>query len=82
MFADPPEVRPVASGIQHVAPDGTVFVAQCANAAAYSVDPTTGAAELVGRAATDFVDNVVRLTDGRVLLSSFLREKSFLVLLL
>jgi streptogramin lyase len=54
-----------------VAPDGTVFVAQCANAAAYSVDPATGAAELVGRAATDFVDNVVRLTDGRVLLSSF-----------
>ncbi|MGI9579011.1 MAG: hypothetical protein ACR2OH_12480 [Microthrixaceae bacterium] len=54
-----------------VAPDGTVYVAQCSNAAAYAVDPTTGVATLVGRAATDFVDNIVRLTDGRLLLSSF-----------
>lgn len=54
-----------------VAPDGTVYVAQCSNAAAYAVDPTTGSATLVGRAATDFVDNILRLGDGRVMLSSF-----------
>lgn len=54
-----------------VAPDGTVYVAQCSNAAAYTVDPATGVTTLVGRAATDFVDNILLLTDGRVLLSSF-----------
>lgn len=54
-----------------VAPDGTVYVAQCNNAAAYAVDPATGAATLVGRSPLDFADNIVVLRDGRVVLSGF-----------
>ena len=54
-----------------VAADGTVFVAQGLNAAVYAVDPATGVARLVGRSPGGVADNVVVLTDGRVLLSNF-----------
>jgi streptogramin lyase len=54
-----------------VAPDGTVYVAQCFNAAAYAVDPATGVARSLGRSPLDIADNVVHLSDGRVLLSGF-----------
>jgi len=54
-----------------VAADGTVFVAQGLNAAVYAVDPSTGVARLVGRSPVGVADNVVVLTDGRVLLSNF-----------
>ncbi len=50
---------------------GTVFVAQCFNPSVYAVDPVTGVARLVGRAALDTADNIVVLDDGRVLLSGF-----------
>lgn len=51
--------------------DGTVYVAQCNNAAAFAVDPATGEVTLVGRSPLQFADNIVVLTDGRVLLSGF-----------
>ncbi len=54
-----------------VAADGTVFVGQCFNAAAYAVDPGTGVATLVGTSPLGIADNIVALTDGRVLLSGF-----------
>lgn len=54
-----------------VAADGTVFVAQCFDAAVYRVDPGTGVATLVGRNVSGVADNVLVLTDGRVLLSDF-----------
>ncbi len=54
-----------------VAADGTVFVAQGFNAAVYAVDPATGVARLVGRSPVGVADNVLALTDGRVLLSDF-----------
>jgi len=58
-----------------VAADGTVFVAQCINASVYAVNPTTGVATLVGRSPIDIADNIVALTDGRVLLSGFFGGK-------
>lgn len=54
-----------------MAADGTVFVGQCFNAAAYAVDPDTGVATLVGTSPLGIADNIVALTDGRVLLSGF-----------
>jgi streptogramin lyase len=54
-----------------VAADGTVFVAQCFDAAAFAVDPSTGAVTLVGRGVSGIADNVAVLADGRVLLSGF-----------
>jgi sugar lactone lactonase YvrE len=54
-----------------VAADGTVFVGQCFDAAAYAVDPTTGIATLVGRSPLGLSDNVLVRDDGRVLLSGF-----------
>lgn len=54
-----------------VAADGTVFVAQGFNASVYAVDPGTGVARLVGRSPIGVADNIVVLTDGRILLSSF-----------
>ena len=54
-----------------VAADGTVYVAQCSNAAAYAVDPDTGVVTLVGRSPLQFADNIVVLADGRVVLSGF-----------
>ncbi len=58
-----------------VAADGTVFVGQGIEAAVYAVDPATGVARLVGRSPIDVSDNVVALTDGRVLLSGFFGGK-------
>jgi len=58
-----------------VAADGTVFVAQCFNAAAYAVDPMTGVATLVGSSPLGIADNIVVLTDGRVLVSGFFGGK-------
>jgi outer membrane protein assembly factor BamB len=54
-----------------VAADGTVFVGQCFNPSAYAVDPATGAARLVGRSPLGIADNVLALSDGRILLSGF-----------
>ncbi|MFZ4433597.1 MAG: hypothetical protein ACOYOQ_10425 [Microthrixaceae bacterium] len=58
-----------------VGADGTVFVAQGLNAAVYAVDPATGVATLVGRSPLDVADNVLALSDGRVLLSGFFGGK-------
>jgi sugar lactone lactonase YvrE len=55
-----------------VAPDGTVYVAQGFTPAVYAVDPHTGAAELVGTAPFTTADNLVVLSDGRIVLSGFL----------
>lgn len=52
-----------------VATDGTVFVAQCLDAAAFAVDPATGQVTLVGKGVAGIADNVAVLADGRVLLS-------------
>jgi hypothetical protein len=54
-----------------VGADGTVFVAQSLNAAAYAVDPGTGVATLVGPSPIGVGDNIATLADGRVLLSAF-----------
>jgi len=59
-----------ASGVD-VSSDGTIFVAQAFNAAAYAVNPTTGVATLVGTSSAGIADNILALTDGRVLLSGF-----------
>jgi sugar lactone lactonase YvrE len=70
-FADPATTGfSFACGVD-VAADGTVFVAQCANAAVFAVDPTTGAVTLVGSGPSGIADNVAVMADGRVLLSSF-----------
>lgn len=53
------------------ADDGTVFVAQCADATLWSVDTATGHATKVGAIASAVGDNVLLLDDGRVLLSLF-----------
>ena len=58
-----------------VGADGTVFVVQCFNAAAYAVDPDTGVATLVGRSPLDLADNIVVLDDGRVIVSGFFGGK-------
>lgn len=70
-FAEPGKVGFDFACGADVASDGTVYVAQCLNAAVYAVDPATGAASLVGRSPLDFGDNVLALDDGRVVLSNF-----------
>ncbi len=71
-FPDEPSRRGFnfACGVD-VAADGTVYVAQCLDAAVYAVDPISGRARLVGRSPIPVADNVVVLDDGRVLLSAF-----------
>ena len=54
-----------------VGPDGTVYVAQSLDPAAYAVNPATGVATLVGRSPLGVGDNIAALPDGRVLLSAF-----------
>ena len=51
--------------------DGTVYVAQSLDPAAYAVNPATGVATLVGRSPLGVGDNIAALPDGRVLLSAF-----------
>lgn len=71
-FPDEPGKRGLQFAVgADVAADGTVYVAQGFNASVYAVDPGTGVARLVGRSPIGVADNVVVLTDGRVLLSSF-----------
>lgn len=55
-----------------VGPDGTVYIAEGVNPALWAVDPHTGEATLVGESPLDFADNVLLLSDGRLLLSGFL----------
>jgi streptogramin lyase len=55
-----------------VAPDGTVYVAQGFPSAVYAVDPSTGHAALVGKPPLSTVDNLVVLSDGRIVVSGFL----------
>ena len=54
-----------------VGPDGTVYIAQGVDPALYAVDPATGHAALVGRSPEAAADNVLVLSDGRILLSGF-----------
>ena len=54
-----------------VGPDGTVYIAQGVDPALYAVDPATGHAALVGRSPEAASDNVLVLSDGRILLSGF-----------
>jgi hypothetical protein len=54
-----------------VGADGTVFVAQSLNSAAYAVDPGTGVATLVGPSPIGVGDNIATLADGRVVFSAF-----------
>jgi hypothetical protein len=54
-----------------VGADGTVFVAQSLNGAAYTVDPSSGVAQFLGTSVASVADNIATLADGRVLLSSF-----------
>lgn len=58
-----------------VAPDGTVFIAQGVDPAVWAVDPATGEATPVGRSPLPYADNLVVLSDGRVVLSGFLGER-------
>jgi streptogramin lyase len=53
------------------APDGTVYVAQCIDASLWAVDPASGAVTQVGPHLGGVADNVLLLSDGRILLSSF-----------
>jgi sugar lactone lactonase YvrE len=55
-----------------VGADGTVYVAQGFTPAVYAVDPHTGQADLVGTAPFTTADNLVVLSDGRIVLSGFL----------
>ena len=54
-----------------VGPDGTVYIAQGVDPALYAVDPSTGHATLVGTSPEAAADNVLVLSDGRILLSGF-----------
>ena len=54
-----------------VAADGTVFVAQSLNVAVYSMNPTTGVATSIGAPFANVGDNLVVLSDGRVIVSGF-----------
>lgn len=55
-----------------VAADGTVYVGQGFSPEVYAVDPHTGHATLVGAAPMSLADNVLVLSDGRVVMSGFL----------
>ena len=70
-FADPGRTGFDFACGTDAAADGTVYVAQCVNAAVYAVDPSTGEATFVGRSPAGIADNVVALADGRVILSGF-----------
>ena len=59
-----------------VGPDGTVYIAQGVDPALYAVDPATGHAALVGRSPEAAADNVLVLSDGRILLSGFVALRS------
>jgi len=59
-----------------VGPDGTVYIAQGVDPALYAVDPSTGHATLVGTSPEAAADNVLVLSDGRILLSGFVALRS------
>lgn len=59
-----------AVGVE-VGPDGTVYVAQGFTPAVYAVDPSSGHATLVGASPLPMADNLVVLSDGRIVLSGF-----------
>ena len=72
-FIDDPAKTGLAFAVGvEVGADGTVYIAQGVNPEVWAVDPATGDARLVGRSPFDTADNLVILSDGRILLSPFL----------
>jgi len=60
-----------AAGVE-VGTDGTVYMVQSVDAAVYAVDPLTGDTRLVGRSPLPTADNLVVMSDGRIVVSGFL----------
>ncbi|MEI2638931.1 MAG: hypothetical protein V9F03_08065 [Microthrixaceae bacterium] len=59
------------SGVE-VAPDGTIFVVQSTPAGLFAIDPVTFDVTAVADVPMQFLDNLVLLADGRIVVSGFL----------